>query len=72
MVVKIILTIELLHNWENYKLCNRLGLAAELPNHVQEYLRDLCIQHHKDGLSPRALCEQAVKTHPDYLEFAGF
>lgn len=72
MATKIILTIELLHNWENYRLSNRLGLAVELPIHVQKYLRDLCIKHHKDGLSPRGLCEQAIKKYPDYLEFAGF
>ena len=72
MINKIILTIEFLHNWENYRLSNRLGLAADLHSHIQDYLRGLCQKHFKEGLSPRELCEQAVKEYPDYLEFAGF
>ena len=68
----IILTVELLHNWENYRLCNQLGLAGNLPINVQAHLRDACQKHFRGESTLRELCQQAVERFPEHLEFAGF
>ncbi len=71
-MTKLILTIDLLHNWENYRLQGCLGLAEQLPIHIKEAIQKACQKHHKEGIAPRRLAKQLATKYPEHLGFIGF
>ena len=64
------LTVELIHNWANYKLCNspNIKLLLMLPIHMQKELDKACSNHMK-GVSARDEAERLANEFPEYFSF---